>query len=189
MAKNGSASGQKETNSSPPPSKRPYRRGNGMKYARRRGEERLQPAGTWRQIPRRQRRDDHAGGEQNEKCTPARWRMAAASGHKVTKFTAPCGETTMPAGNRMKNARRRGEERLRPAGIRWQIPRRHRQNDRAGGEQNEICTPARWRMATASGHTGANSPPAQSKRPCRRGNRIKNARRHGEERQRPAGIR
>ncbi|MBC8544523.1 hypothetical protein [Bianquea renquensis] len=55
--------------------------------------------------------------------------------------------------------------------------------------QNEKCTPAGRRTATASGHTGANSPPAQSKRPCRRGNRIKNARRHGEERQRPAGIR
>ena len=50
--------------------------------------------------------------------------------------------------------------------------------------QNEKCTPAWRRTATASGHTGANSPPAQSKRPCRRGNRIKNARRHGEERQR-----
>ena len=34
----------------------------------------------------------------------------------------------------MKNARRRGEERLRPAGIRRQIPPRHLQNDRAGEE-------------------------------------------------------
>ena len=154
MAKNGSASGQKETNSSPPPSKRPYRRGNGMKYARRRGEERLQPAGTWRQIPRRQRRDDHAGGEQNEKCTPARWRMAAASGHKVTKFTAPCGEMTMPA-----------------------------------GKQNKKCTPAGRRTAATSGHTEANSMPPPSRRPCRRRYRMKNARRRGEERLRPAGTR
>ncbi|MFR3483320.1 MAG: hypothetical protein ACLTXL_07385 [Clostridia bacterium] len=42
-----------------------------MKYARRHGEERLRLAGTCRQIPRRHRRDDHTGRE-NEKCTPAR---------------------------------------------------------------------------------------------------------------------
>ncbi|MBC8544519.1 hypothetical protein [Bianquea renquensis] len=62
------------------------------------------------------------------------------------------------------------------------------------GKRDEKCTPAWQRMAAASGHTEANSPPAQPKRPSwrgnrmknarRRGNRIKNARRHGEERQR-----
>ncbi|MFQ9798585.1 MAG: hypothetical protein ACLR23_06195 [Clostridia bacterium] len=45
--------------------------------------------------------------------------------------------------------------------------------------QNEKCTPARWRMAAASGHTEANSMPAQPRRPCRWGNEMKNARRRG----------
>ncbi|MBC8544521.1 hypothetical protein [Bianquea renquensis] len=57
------------------------------------------------------------------------------------------------------------------------------------GKQNKKCTPAGRKTAAASGHTEANSLPTQSKRPCRRGNGMKYARRHGEERQRPAGIR
>ncbi|MBC8544522.1 hypothetical protein [Bianquea renquensis] len=71
---------------------------------------------------------------QNEKCTPARWRMAAASGH--TEANSMPAQPRRPCrwGNEMKNARRRGEERLQPAGIWRQIPRRHRRDDHAGGE-------------------------------------------------------
>ncbi|MBC8544485.1 hypothetical protein [Bianquea renquensis] len=43
--------------------------------------------------------------------------------------------------------------------------------------QDEICTPVRRTMATASGHTEANSPPPPSKRSRRRRYRIKYARR------------
>ncbi|MFR5073596.1 MAG: hypothetical protein ACLTDS_16360, partial [Bianqueaceae bacterium] len=56
------------------------------------------------------------------------------------------------------------------------------------GKRDEKCTPARRRTAATSGHTEANSPPAQPKRLCRRRNEMKNARRRGEDRQRPAGI-
>ncbi|MBC8543545.1 hypothetical protein [Bianquea renquensis] len=57
------------------------------------------------------------------------------------------------------------------------------------GIQNEKCTPVRRTTAAAGGHTVPNSPPPAARRPCRRGYKTKNARRHGEQRQRPAGTR
>ncbi|MFQ9798591.1 MAG: hypothetical protein ACLR23_06225 [Clostridia bacterium] len=57
---------------------------NQNKNARRLNEERLQPAGIWRQIPCRLSRNDHAGGKRDEICTPAGRRTAAASGHTET---------------------------------------------------------------------------------------------------------
>ncbi|MFQ9798551.1 MAG: hypothetical protein ACLR23_06015 [Clostridia bacterium] len=62
---------QKEADLPPPAARRPCRRGNRMKNARRRGEERQGPACT-REVPRGHRRNEQAGGKQNEKCTPAR---------------------------------------------------------------------------------------------------------------------
>ncbi|MBC8543550.1 hypothetical protein [Bianquea renquensis] len=57
------------------------------------------------------------------------------------------------------------------------------------GIQNEKCTPVRRTTAVASGHTVVNSSPPAARRPYRQGNGIKNARRHGEQWQRPAGTR
>ena len=57
---------------------------------------------------------------------------------------------------------------------------------KAAGKREEKCTPARQGPAGASVHTEADCPPASSRRPSRRRNRIKNARRRDEERQRPA---
>ena len=72
--------------------------------------------------------------KRHSKCTPARRRTAAASGHMEAKSLPSRSRRPSRRRNRMKNARRRGEERLRPAGIRRQIPPRHLQNDRAGEE-------------------------------------------------------
>ncbi|MBC8544408.1 hypothetical protein [Bianquea renquensis] len=44
-------------------------------------------------------------------------------------------------------------------------------------KQDEKCTPARRATAGTSGHTQPNSPPPPSRRPCRRRNVMKNARR------------
>ena len=44
-------------------------------------------------------------------------------------------------------------------------------------KQNEKCTPVRRGRVEASVHTEAKSPPPPSKRPSRRRNRMKNARR------------
>ncbi|MFQ9802074.1 MAG: hypothetical protein ACLR23_27800 [Clostridia bacterium] len=57
------------------------------------------------------------------------------------------------------------------------------------GILNEKCTPAWLTTAAAGGHTVPNSPSPAARRPCRRGYKTKNARRHGEQRQRPAGTR
>ncbi|MFQ9799229.1 MAG: hypothetical protein ACLR23_10205 [Clostridia bacterium] len=59
----GSGQRAKETNSPPAQSKRPNRRRNGMKIARRLGEERQRPAGKRWQILRRHSRDELARGE------------------------------------------------------------------------------------------------------------------------------
>ncbi|MFQ9799230.1 MAG: hypothetical protein ACLR23_10210 [Clostridia bacterium] len=59
----GSGQRAKETNSPPAQSRRPNWRRNGMKIARRLGEERQRPAGKRWQILCRQRRNDLAGGE------------------------------------------------------------------------------------------------------------------------------
>ena len=45
------------------------------------------------------------------------------------------------------------------------------------GNRDKKCTPARRATARASGHTVAYSTPQAAKRPCRRGNGMKNARR------------
>ncbi|MFQ9801041.1 MAG: hypothetical protein ACLR23_21315 [Clostridia bacterium] len=44
------------------------------------------------------------------------------------------------------------------------------------GKRREKCTPARRATAADSGQKVANSSPSQSRRPCRRRNRMKNAR-------------
>ena len=72
--------------------------------------------------------------KRHSKCTPARRRTAAASGHMEAKSLPSRSRRPIRRRNRMNNARQRGEERLRPAGIRRQIPPRHLQNDRAGEE-------------------------------------------------------
>ncbi|MFQ9798673.1 MAG: hypothetical protein ACLR23_06705 [Clostridia bacterium] len=71
---------------------------------------------------------------QNEKCTPARLRTTLASGHNETYSTPPISKRSCRRRNRMINARRRGEERHRPAGTRRLIPRRQRRDDLAGGD-------------------------------------------------------
>ncbi|MBC8544488.1 MAG: hypothetical protein ACLR23_03660 [Clostridia bacterium] len=71
---------------------------------------------------------------QNEKCTPARRTIASASGHSEAISTPPPSKRPRRRRYKMKNARRRGEQRLRLAGTRRQIPRRHRRDDQAGGD-------------------------------------------------------
>ncbi|MBC8544978.1 hypothetical protein [Bianquea renquensis] len=60
------------------------------------------------------------------------------------------------------------------------------ETSKAGEKQDKKCTPARRRKAEASVQTEADCPPSTSRRPRRRGNGIKNARRRGGERQKPA---
>ncbi|MBC8544376.1 hypothetical protein [Bianquea renquensis] len=72
--------------------------------------------------------------KQNNKCTPAWRRTTAASGHTETNSTPSQSKRSCRRRNRTINARRRGEERHRPAGTRRHILRRHRRNDRAGRE-------------------------------------------------------
>ncbi|MFQ9798439.1 MAG: hypothetical protein ACLR23_05375 [Clostridia bacterium] len=67
--------------------------------------------------PRRQRQNDHAGGVQDEKCTPARRKSGSDQRAHEDKFLAASVKMIMPAGKRDENARRRGEERQRPAGT------------------------------------------------------------------------
>ncbi|MBC8544406.1 hypothetical protein [Bianquea renquensis] len=72
--------------------------------------------------------------KRHEKCTPARRVTAAVSGQKVANSLPSPSRRPCRRGNRMKNARRLGAQRLRTAGTRSQIPRRHRQDDHTGGE-------------------------------------------------------
>ncbi|MBC8543960.1 hypothetical protein [Bianquea renquensis] len=53
---------------------------------------------------------------------------------KGGKFVHATVKTIAPAEKQNKNARRRGEERQRPACKRRQIRPRHREDDSAGGE-------------------------------------------------------
>ncbi|MFQ9802077.1 MAG: hypothetical protein ACLR23_27815 [Clostridia bacterium] len=147
-------SGHTVPNSPPPAARRPCRRGYKTKNARRHGEQRQRPARTRCQIPRRQRRDNHTGGDTKRKMHAGKVRNGSGRRAHGAKFSAASGETTMPA-----------------------------------GIQNEKCTPVRRTTAAASGHTVPNSPPPAPKRSCQRGYKTKNARRHGEQRQRPAGTR
>ncbi|MBC8545120.1 hypothetical protein [Bianquea renquensis] len=75
--------------------------------------------------------------KQNKKCTPARRRTAAASVHTETNSSTPPSKQPCRRRNRIKNARRRGEQRQRPACKRRQIPRRHRQNDHADEQSSK----------------------------------------------------
>ncbi|MFQ9801040.1 MAG: hypothetical protein ACLR23_21310 [Clostridia bacterium] len=70
--------------------------------------------------------------KRREKCTPARRVTAAVSGQRW-QIPAITVETTMPAGKQNENARRRVPT-AADSGQRSQIPRRHRQDDRTGGE-------------------------------------------------------
>ncbi|MFR5070898.1 MAG: hypothetical protein ACLTDS_01455 [Bianqueaceae bacterium] len=92
-------------------------------------------------------------------------------------FYVSNGETSTPAGIRYENARRQDEERQRPAGTRRHILRPNSETSTPAGNRDEKCTPARRATARASGHTVAYSTPQAAKRPCRRGNGMKNARR------------
>ena len=92
------ASGHTVVNSSPPAARRPYRQGNGIKNARRHGEQRQRPAGTRCQILRRQRRDDHAGGDTKRKMHAGMANNGSDQRAHGTKFSAASGETIMPAG-------------------------------------------------------------------------------------------
>ncbi|MFQ9798586.1 MAG: hypothetical protein ACLR23_06200 [Clostridia bacterium] len=56
------------------------------------------------------------------------------------------------------------------------------------GKQNKNARRRAKNGCSQRAHRGE-FPTTQSKRPCRRGNGMKYARRHGEGRQRPAGIR
>ncbi|MBC8542870.1 hypothetical protein [Bianquea renquensis] len=69
-----------------------------------------------------------------EKCTPVRRGRAEASVHKEANCTPPSSKRPSRRRNRMKNARRRGEEVQRPACKRRQNARRHRRDAQAGGE-------------------------------------------------------
>ncbi|MBC8545178.1 hypothetical protein [Bianquea renquensis] len=69
-----------------------------------------------------------------EKCTPARRRTTGASVQKEANSPSPASKRSCRRGNRKKNARRRDEERQRPACTRRQISRRQGRNARAGGE-------------------------------------------------------
>ena len=60
------------------------------------------------------------------------------------------------------------------------------ETSKAAGKQDKKCTPARRGRAGASVQTEADCPPSTSRRPRRRRNGIKNARRRDEERQKPA---
>ncbi|MFR5071630.1 MAG: hypothetical protein ACLTDS_05560 [Bianqueaceae bacterium] len=58
---------------------------------------------------------------------------------------AATGETIIGE-YKMKYARRRGEQWRRPAGTRRQFLRRHRRNDQAGGDTNEMhAGEGQWR--------------------------------------------
>ena len=142
---------QKAANSSTPPSKRPCRRRNRIKNARRRSKDRQQPACKKRQIRLRHRRDDHAGGETRLKMHAGEAKNGSGQRAKGGKFVHATVKTIAPA-----------------------------------EKQNEKCTPARRGTAVASVQKAANSPPADSKRSCRRRNKIKNARWRSKERQQPA---
>ncbi|MBC8543551.1 hypothetical protein [Bianquea renquensis] len=73
-------------------------------------------------------------GIRDKKCTPVRRTTAVTSGHTVPNSPSPAARQTSWRGNGMKNARRHGEQRQRPAGTRCQIPRRQRRDDHAGGD-------------------------------------------------------
>ena len=68
-----------------------------MKNARRQSEERQQPACKRRQIPRRHRQNDHAGGETRLKMHAGEAKNGSGQRAKGDKFTAGTVEVTEPA--------------------------------------------------------------------------------------------
>ncbi|MBC8544379.1 hypothetical protein [Bianquea renquensis] len=72
--------------------------------------------------------------KRDQKCTPARRRTTPSSGHTEANSLPPAAKRSCRRRYRMINARRRGEERHRPAGTRRLIPRRQRRDDLAGGD-------------------------------------------------------
>ena len=216
------ASVQKEAKCAPAVSRCPRRRGNRIKNARRRGEDRQGPACKRRQIARRQCRDVQGGGETGRKMHAGEARTGRGQRANGGRLRAGSVEMSKAAGKRDKNARRRDEERQRPACKRRQNAHRQCRDVQGGGEtrrkmhageaekgrsqranggklpavivetsklagkREEKCTPARRERAGASVQTEADCAPSSSRRPRRRRNRIKNARRRDEERQRPA---
>ena len=80
--------------------------------------------------------------------------------------------------NGKKNARWGGEERQGPACANGgKLPTVSIETATPAEKQNEKCPPVRRRKAEASVHTEGNCRPAVSRRPSRRRNGIKNARR------------
>ena len=92
--------------------------------------------------------------------------------------------------NGNKNARRRGGERQGPACANGgKLPTVSVEMIKPREKRDKKCPPARRGTAGASMQTEAKSPPSQSRRPSWRGNRKKNARRRGKDRQGPACTR
>ena len=171
------ASVHTEAKSLPSQSKRPSRRRNGKKNARRRDEERQRPACTRREIARRHRRDAQAGGETGRKMHAGEARKGRGQRAKGGKIPATSVETP-------KLAEKQNEKctpvRRRKAGQRangGKIPATSVETPKPEEKREEKCTPARRGKAEASVHTEGKSPPSQSKRPSWRRNRMKNARR------------
>ena len=116
-------------------------------------------------------------GNRDKKCTPVRRATAATSGHTETYSTSPTARRARRRGfamkmhaGKMKNGsdqRARGDIFYAPSS----------ETSTPAGNRDEKCTPARRATARASGHTVAYSTPQAAKRPCRRGNGMKNARR------------
>ena len=145
------ASVQTEAKCPPSSSRRPRRRGNRIKNARRRGGERQKPACKRRQIAHRQRRDVQGGGE---------------TGRKMHAGEAEKGRSQRANGGK--------------------LPTVNVETSKAAGKREEKCTPVRRRKEEAGVQTEADCAPSSSRRPRRGRNRIKNARRRGGERQKPA---
>ena len=87
------ASVQKETKSPPAASRRPSRRRNGKKNARRGVEERQGRTCTWREIAHRHRRNGQAGGEMGRKMHAGEARNSRDQRAHAGKFLAGIVET------------------------------------------------------------------------------------------------
>ena len=129
---------QTKTKSPPAESKRPRRRRNRKKNARRRGEKRQRPTCKRRQNLRRQSRNCQGGGEMGRKMHAGEVRKGSgqrANGDKVPAASVQTEtKSPPPACKGRQNPRRNDEERQRPACKRWKIPCRHSRNDHADEE-------------------------------------------------------
>ena len=157
-----------------------------MKNARRRGEQRQRPACKGRQNPRRQSRNCQGGGETGRKMHAGevkKGRGSACKGRqnprRHRREDQGGGEMgrKMHAGEVKKGSgQRANEDKFSAARV---------ETIKAAEKWKEKCTPVRRAKAETGVQTKTKSPPAESKRPRRRRNRKKNARRRGEKRQRP----